>query len=55
VSFASELHHADLKAANSKAKPDQVAPVTLRDVSVAGEIVTANLKPLSWNVVVLTV
>ena len=55
VSFASELHHADLKAANSKAMPDQVAPVTLRDVSVAGEIVTAQLKPLSWNVIVLTV
>lgn len=53
VTFASELHHADLKAVNSKVAPDAVAPATLEDVTVAGEVVRAELKPLSWNVIVL--
>jgi alpha-N-arabinofuranosidase len=53
VSFASELHHADLKAINSKAAPEAVAPAMLKGVTVAGEVVRANLKPLSWNVIVL--
>lgn len=53
VTFASELHHADLKAINSKVAPDAVVPATLKDVTVAGEVVRAKLKPLSWNVIVL--
>jgi alpha-N-arabinofuranosidase len=53
VTFASELHHADLKAVNSKVAPDAVAPATLKGVTVAGEVVRAQLKPLSWNVIVV--
>lgn len=49
---AHELHHADIKAINSKGDPHQVAPVTHERVAVEGETLTATLKPLSWNVFV---
>jgi alpha-N-arabinofuranosidase len=52
VSFASELHHSDLKAVNSKSAPDAVAPRSRTDVSIANGAVSARLKPLSWNVIV---
>jgi alpha-N-arabinofuranosidase len=49
---ATELHHADLKAINSRECPDTVAPRANRDVTVDGEEVRVKLKPLSWNVIV---
>ena len=52
VAEAHELHHADLKAVNSKDAPDAVAPVAHADAVVAGGVLTATLKPLSWNVFV---
>ena len=51
VTFASELHHSDLKAINTKDAPDEVAPHE-REVAVEGERLRAKLKPLSWNVIV---
>ncbi|MDB5439714.1 MAG: alpha-N-arabinofuranosidase, partial [Caulobacteraceae bacterium] len=49
---ALELHHADLKAVNTKAAPDAVTPVAHADAGIAGKTLTATLKPLSWNVFV---
>jgi alpha-N-arabinofuranosidase len=49
---ATELHHADLKAINSRECPDTVAPRPNRDVAIDGEEVRVRLKPLSWNVIV---
>lgn len=54
VSIASELHHSDIKAINSKAAPNAVAPKERTDVSVNKGVVSAKLKPLSWNVIVTT-
>lgn len=53
IAFASELHHADLKAVNSKAAPDEVAPRTHEAVKLQGHTVRAVLKPQSWNVFVV--
>ncbi len=54
VAEALELRHADLKAINSKAEPNKVAPVALKDVAVDGATLRIGLKPASWNVVQLT-
>jgi alpha-N-arabinofuranosidase len=51
VEKALQLHHADLKAINSKAAPDKVAPTALSAVRIDGEHVHATLKPASWNVI----
>ena len=50
---ALELHHANLKATNSKAAPDTVVPLRNDEVQVSGTTLRASLKPLSWNVLVL--
>ena len=47
---AEELHHADLRAINSKGAPDAVAPVPHPAASIAGRTLRAKLTPLSWNV-----
>ena len=52
--LASELHHSDIKAINSKAAPNAVAPKERTDVSINKGVVSAKLKPLSWNVIVTT-
>ncbi|MCW5220978.1 arabinosylfuranosidase ArfA [Verminephrobacter aporrectodeae] len=49
---ASELHHADMKASNTKAAPDNVAPQPNANVQIDGHRVTARLRPGSWNVIV---
>jgi alpha-N-arabinofuranosidase len=49
---ATEIHHANLKAVNTKEAPDTVAPAANPDVSVDGERLRAKLKPASWNVIV---
>ena len=49
---ATELHHGNLKAMNTREAPDTVAPRPLEDVVIDGEDVTMVLKPASWNVVV---
>lgn len=48
---ALELHHANLKAINSKAAPDVVKPAPIEGVRVSGGKVNVSLKPLSWNVI----
>jgi alpha-N-arabinofuranosidase len=47
---AHELHDADLKAANTKDAPDRVAPVAHPAAALSDGVLTATLKPLSWNV-----
>lgn len=54
VTLASELHHSDLKAVNSKSAPNAVSPRDRTDVSISNGTVRARLKPLSWNVIVTT-
>ncbi len=49
---AKELHHADLQASNTVDAQDEVSPDNHPDCSYDG-MLTAKLKPLSWNVFVL--
>jgi alpha-N-arabinofuranosidase len=49
---ASELHHGDLKTANTRSAPQAVHPREHRGASIAGEQLQAKLRPLSWNVFV---
>ena len=51
IAEAHELHHADLRATNSKEEPTKVAPSRLEDVAVDGGKVRVALKPASWNVI----
>jgi alpha-N-arabinofuranosidase len=48
-----ELKHRDLKAANTRQAPDEVAPVAHAACKVASGHLQATLKPLSWNVFAL--
>ena len=50
---AIELHHANLKATNTRSAPDTIRPASNQDMRIQGATVRAVLKPLSWNVVVL--
>jgi alpha-N-arabinofuranosidase len=50
--FASELHHENLKAENTRAAPNTVEPRTRQDVAASTDGIQARLKPLSWNVFV---
>jgi alpha-N-arabinofuranosidase len=54
VAEASELHHDDLKAVNTRERPDEVSPQALHgaDMDEDGRL-TAVLRPLSWNVITL--
>ena len=54
IASAQQLHHADLKAINSKQKPDAVTPGANETASLKGEAFKATLKPYSWNVFALT-
>ena len=55
VKQALQLCDPDLKAVNSKAVPDRIAPKPLARMKVAGEKVEAVLPPASWNVIQLGV
>jgi alpha-N-arabinofuranosidase len=50
--FASQLHHGDLKARNTRSAPDNVSPKEHPDARVSGSVLNATLQPLSWNVFV---
>ena len=50
--FASEYHHRDPKAANTRSAPDAVKPHAHGESSVDGCEIRAKLRPLSWNVFV---
>ncbi|HEY6451350.1 MAG TPA: alpha-N-arabinofuranosidase [Steroidobacteraceae bacterium] len=49
---ASELHHPDLKAANTSSSPDTIKPHAHPRASIDGARLQAVLRPLSWNVFV---
>jgi alpha-N-arabinofuranosidase len=49
---ASELHHSDLKAENTRDAPETVTRSGHAEVSVKGAQLQAKLRPLSWNVFV---
>jgi alpha-L-arabinofuranosidase len=49
---ASELHHRDIKAANTRSAPSTVTPSEHRGCSLAEGHLKARLRPLSWNVFV---
>ncbi|HEU0045896.1 alpha-N-arabinofuranosidase [Sphingomonas sp.] len=53
LELATELHHHDLKAINDRDNPDRVTPATNDTARVSGHRITAELKPLSWNVIVV--
>jgi len=46
---ALQLHHADLKAVNTKQDPDRVMPSPLLGVRIDGDRVLATLAPASWT------
>jgi len=50
IAEALELHHPDLKAANTRAHPDTVSPVAHPACAWSSGGLEATLKPLSWNV-----
>jgi alpha-N-arabinofuranosidase len=50
VAEAHQLHHADLKAVNSRNEPDRVRPTRLEEVVIEGNRVRMTLAPASWNV-----
>ncbi len=49
---ASQLHHFDLKATNTRSAPHTIEPITHPAAKVTGERLQASLQPLSWNVFV---
>ncbi len=49
---ATQLHHPDLRAENTRSAPDNVKPAAHGSASVAGHELRAKLCPLSWNVFV---
>jgi alpha-N-arabinofuranosidase len=51
----SVVRHANLDAANTRERPDEVRPVRARGARVAGGALTAVLPPASWNVLRLKV
>jgi alpha-N-arabinofuranosidase len=44
-----ELHHDDLDAGNSATRPDEVAPVAVRNAQISGDRLSVELRPASWN------
>ena len=55
VEQASELRDKDLKAVNTRKQPERVKPGKLGDVKVKDGMISATLKPASWNVIRLKV
>ncbi len=49
---ALEIHHANMKATNTKDAQDTVAPRKLEHVTIKNDQLQATLKPGSWNVIV---
>ena len=44
------LHHEDVKAVNTEADPNQVAPVSVPLAQPDGGRISVRIPPLSWNV-----
>jgi alpha-N-arabinofuranosidase len=45
------LTHADVRATNTEANPDNVAPKSNGDAKLTGGLLETVLAPLSWNVI----
>ena len=48
---ALQLRHANLKATNTRDKPNRVSPVPLKEVTAGTDRVQATLAPASWNMI----
>src|ERR1035438_8153149 len=48
---ARQLRHANLKATNTRDKPDRVSPSVLNGVTLGSDRMKANLAPASWNMI----
>ena len=48
---ALQLRHDDLKATNTRQRPDNVAPTALQGVSLSADRIQATLAPASWNMI----
>lgn len=55
VAEASVLTHDDVRTHNSEEQPDRVAPRPLRDVTLDDGVLSAQLPPVSWAVLRLTI
>ena len=55
VDQALQLHDSDLKAGNTRDRPERIKPAALDGVHVDGARITATLRPASWNVIRLKV
>lgn len=53
VETALQVHHADMKATNTKDALDTLAPAPLEDVTITDGRVRARLRPGSWNMIAL--
>ena len=48
---ALQLRHSNLKATNTRDKPNRVSPVPLKEVTAGADRVHATLAPASWNMI----
>jgi alpha-N-arabinofuranosidase len=48
---ALQLHHADLKAVNTKQDPERVKPTSHHDVRIEAGHLSATLAPVSWTMI----
>jgi alpha-N-arabinofuranosidase len=48
---AHQLHHADLKAANTATAPSTVTPTAIAGIEVRKDKLSVELGPASWNVI----
>ncbi len=53
IAESHELKHDDLKATNTRQAPDAVSPVAHPACEISATGLSAELKPLSWNVFAL--
>ena len=52
IAHATQLHHHNLKAVNSKSDPDAISPAPIDGARIEGGALKARLLPGSWNVIV---
>ena len=48
---AQQLKHANLRATNTRSKPDNVSPTPLKEITLAPDRMRATLAPASWNMI----
>ena len=45
------LHHDDVKAVNTEEKPNNVAPVSIKNGEIKDGVLQIKIPALSWNVI----